>query len=74
MLTVVDFDGCTNHFLLWELSVVKVILDPVFSYRKLGFSMANKLLRSSPKPPKDVFQNFIKKEVNDILVVNVLLD
>ena len=30
ILTVVDFDGCTNHFLLLELSVVKVILDPVF--------------------------------------------
>ena len=36
MLTVVDFDGCTNRFLLWDLSVVKVILDPFFKLPKGG--------------------------------------
>ena len=61
MLTMVDFDGCTNHFLILALSVVKVILNLVFSYRKMGFSVANELLKSLPKPPKDFLQNFIKK-------------
>ena len=61
MLTVVDFDGYANHFPLLVLLVVKVILDPVFSCRKLGFSVANELLRVSPKPPKAFLQNFIKK-------------
>ena len=59
MLTMVDFDGCTNRFLLLEFLVVKVILDPIFSCRKLGFFVANELLRSSPKPPKYFLQNYI---------------
>ena len=74
MMTVVDFDRCTNRFLLLELSVVKVILDPVFSCRKLGFSVANELLKSSPKPPKAAFQNFIKNRVNELSMVNGILD
>ena len=59
MLMMVDFDGCTNRFLLLALSLVKVILNPVFSCRKMGFSVANELLRSSPKPPKYFLQNYI---------------
>ena len=36
MLTVSDCDGCTNHFPLLELSVVKVVLDPIFKLWKDG--------------------------------------
>ena len=34
MLLVVDFDRCTNRFLLLELLVVKVVLDPIFKLPK----------------------------------------
>ena len=36
MLTVVDFDRCANSFPLLELSVVKVVLDPIFKLLKAG--------------------------------------
>ena len=36
MLTMCDCDGCANHFPLLELSVVKVVLDPIFKLLKAG--------------------------------------
>ena len=36
MLTVPDFDECANRFPLLEISVVKVVLDPIFKLPKAG--------------------------------------
>ena len=36
LLMVTDYDGCTNNFPLFELSVAKVVLNPIFKPPKDG--------------------------------------
>ena len=58
MLMVVDIDGGTNRFPFGDFGGLGILGSDFFSYRKLGFSVANELLKRFPNPPKAPFPKF----------------